>query len=559
LSHTHWNLLPPASQLPKIAGVHPLVVQLLHNRGVKDTQQIELFLSNDARAEFDPFLIPDMSQAVLRTHQALMSAEKIVVYGDFDADGITATAILVQALAALGANVIPYIPNRASEGYGLSNAALEKLHEQGVSLVITCDTGVTATAEVERAKKLKMDIVITDHHVPVGALPQAKAVVNPKRSDSKYPFTDLAGVGVAYKFLQALITDKGREDIIKRSLDLVAIGTVADMVTLVSENRYWVKKGLELINETKRPGIQELMRCGNLKPGQLNAQSISWTIGPRVNAAGRIDNAATSYLLLTTEDLHEARSLAEELERKNGERVRQTNELLSKARDGILAGDTTQAILMAGGDDFHTGVMGLVAGRLSDKFYRPVILFKIGQETSRGSGRSIREFDLIGALTQCQDLLQKFGGHTKAAGMNLATRDLPEFQRKISELARSKLEGLDLRPHVDIAAEVPLANFNRDLYQQIQNLAPFGMGNPDPLFLSRHVEVMDMKQMGNNNQHLRLKLKQGNTNWDAVGWEMGIYSGEITRFLDVVFNIEMNHWNGDAYLRLNLSDFSPLD
>lgn len=558
MSHTHWNLLPPAEQSISLDGVHPLVAQLLHNRGISDPAQIELFLSNDRRLEADPLLLPDMPRAVLRTNQALYSGEKIAIYGDFDADGITATALLTQGISALGGKVIPYIPRRSAEGYGLKTTALEKLHQQGVSLVITVDTGTTAVTEVAHARHLGMDIVITDHHIPPSQLPQASAVVNPKRSDSTYPLSDLAGVGVAFKFLQALIPDKGpRQEIVNSTLDLVAMGTMTDMVPLLGENRYWVKSGLELLNKTQRIGLQELMRCANLQPGKLDAQSISWVLGPRINAAGRIDNATTSYRLLVTENIQEASFLATELEKKNAERLKQTNELMGKASQAVITAGVEQPLLLAGSEDYNSGVMGLVAGRLAEKFYRPVILLKIGQEFSRGSGRSIQEFNLMTALESCSDLLSNFGGHTKAAGFSIPTTNLEQFQQRMLNLAKERLEGLDLKPHVDIDAEVSLSVFSGDTYQQIQQLAPFGSGNPEPIFLSRKVELLEQRLMGSQNEHVRLKVRQAGVTWDAVGFGLGACSGEMTQYLDIVYILELNRWNGTETLRLNLIDFEP--
>jgi single-stranded-DNA-specific exonuclease len=558
LSHTHWNLLPPAKQPITTASVHPLVAQILCNRGITDPSQIELFLSNDQRSEADPLLLPDMARAVIRTNQALYAGEKIAIYGDFDADGITATALLIQGLSAIGGRAIPYIPHRSSEGYGLRTTALEKLHQQGVSLVITVDTGITAIAEVEKARKIGMDVIITDHHVPPDQLPPAAAVVNPKRTGSAYPSYDLAGVGVAFKFLQALIPDKGpRQDIVNRTLDLVALGTVADMVPLLGENRYWVKRGLELINKTQRVGLQELMRCSRLQPGNLDAQSISWTLGPRINAAGRIDNATTSYELLMTDDMQKANFLATELEKKNAERLRQTNELLDKARQAVIAAGTEQPLLIAGGEDFSPGVMGLVAGRLADKYYRPVILFKIGREFCRGSGRSIDEFDLMSALESCKDLLSNFGGHTRAAGFSVPTSNLPQFQQRLISLAKDRLDGLDLRPHINIDAEVSLSVFAGDTYEKIQQLAPFGKGNPLPTFVSRRVEVVEQRLVGNQNDHLKLKVKQAGVVWDAMGFGLGSCTGEITPYMDIVYNLDMDRWNGEEKLRLSLLDFEP--
>jgi single-stranded-DNA-specific exonuclease len=556
LNHTLWHILPKVPESLKAPDIHPLLLQLLYNRGMTTLEQMDVFLANDRRAEADPFLIPDMSPAVLRTHRALLSAEKIAIYGDFDADGITATALLVQGLSALGADVIPYIPNRSTEGYGLSVSALERLRSEGVSLVITCDTGVTAFTEAERAKKMGVDIIVTDHHVPMENLPQALAVVDPKRVDSKYPMSDIAGVGVAYKFLQALITDKAREPVLQSVVDLVAIGTITDMVTLVGENRYWVKSGLNLINNTRRLGLQELIRSTNLTPGKIESQNISWVIGPRINSAGRMDNATTSYELLLTNDRNEAAKLVHDLEKKNSDRAQQTNELVLKATEAINAYGADKPILFAGEEDYASGVMGLVAGRLTDKFYRPVILFKMGKDMCRGSGRSIPEFDLIGALVECQDLLTRFGGHTRAAGLNVATKDLPELQKKLTYLAQKKLAGLDLHPHIDIDAEVDLPMFLDGTFQQMQSMAPFGTGNPVPTFVSRDVDVIERSQIGNDGAHLRLKLRQNSTVWDAVGWGMGSVARTIKPHLDIAYSVEINRWNGQENLRLNLIDFA---
>ena len=559
MSHTHWKLLPPAERPFAIAEVHPLVAQLLHNRGISEPSQVEAFLSADKRLEVDPFLLPDMHQAVSRTYQALLSGEEIAIYGDFDADGITATALLVQGLSELGGRVIPYIPHRLSEGYGLQVAALEKLRKQGVSLIITVDTGITALVEAKKAQRMGIDIVITDHHLPLGSLPSARAVVNPKRSDSVYGSTELAGVGVAFKFLQALIKGSGREQLVDRSLDLVALGTVADMVPLVGENRYWVKCGLELLNNTERLGLQEMMRYAGLEPGNLDTESISWKLGPRLNAAGRLDDATTSYQLLLTQDAREASSLASDLEEKNAKRRRLTDELLSKAREEIIAAGVDLPLLMAGDKDYPPGVMGLVAGRLAEEFYRPVVLFRSGPETCRGSGRSIPEFDLMAALEDCQDLLSNFGGHTKAAGFSLPTNNLPHLRERLFKLAQDQLAGLDLRPHIDIDAEVPLSIFARGTFEKIQQLAPFGCGNPLPTFVSRQVEVIDQRQIGSQSEHVRLKLKQQGIVWDAIGFGLGNLAQEITPRLDIVYNLSADHWKGKERLQLNLLDFAPAD
>jgi len=559
LSRTLWKLITPTERPIDIPGVHPLLAQLLYNRGISEPSQAELFLSADKRLEADPFLLPDIHQAVSRTYQALFSGEQIAIYGDFDADGITATALLVQGLSALGGKVIPYIPHRYREGYGLQVAALEKLHKQGVSLIITVDTGITAIAEIQKAGKMGVDIIVTDHHLPLASLPPALAVVNHKRNDSICQSTELAGVGVAFKFLQALLKGSGREELPNSLLDLVALGTITDMIPLTGDNRYWVKRGLELINNTERPGLQEMMRCASLKPGNLDAESVSWILGPRLNAAGRLDDAATSYQLLLTQDRREAASIASNLEEKNAKRQRLTSELLERARESIITAGTDLPLLMTGDENYPTGVMGLVAGRLSEEFYRPVILFKFGPETCRGSGRSISEFDLMAALKDCRDLLSNFGGHTKAAGFSVPTANLPQLQKRLLTIAEAQLTGLDLRPHIDIDAEVPLSVFTDNAFKEIQSLAPFGSGNPLPAFVSRRVEVVDQRQIGSRGEHLGLKLKQGGTVWDAIGFRCGNRAQEATTYLDIAYNLYIDRWNSEEKLRLKLLDFASCD
>jgi len=557
LSRTHWHLLTPSQVPPDIPGVNPLIARLLSNRGISQLSQIETFLAADSRLESDPFLLPDIQQAVNRTYRALLTGEDIAIYGDFDADGITATALLVEGLSALGGKVIPYIPHRHHEGYGVQVAALEKLRKKGISLVITVDTGITAIAEIQKARKMGIDIIVTDHHLPLSELPSALAVIDPKRSDSGCQSLELAGVGVAFKFLQALLKGSGRGDLINSLLDLVALGTVTDMVPLIGDNRYWVKRGLEILNNTERLGLQEMMRAASLKPGNLSTDSISWILGPRLNAAGRLDDASTSYRLLITKDPKEAALLASDLEEKNAKRQRLTVELLERVREKIMESGIDSPLLIAGDEEYPAGVMGLVAGKLSEEFYRPVILLKFGSETCRGSGRSIPEFDLMAALGSCRNLLANFGGHTKAAGFTVPTSNMALLKEQLINLAEARLAGLDLRPHIDIDAEVPFSALNGDTIRQIQSLAPFGSGNPIPALVSRRVETVDIRQIGSHGKHLALKLKQEGIAWDAIGFRFGNRVQEMTGLLDIAFNLDVDVWNGVERLRLKLLDFTP--
>lgn len=556
MAHTHWKLLPEADKPLLFRGAGSLVSKLLYNRGVTDPSDAETFLKADKRLAIDPFSVPDMHQAVNRVYKALLSGEKIAIYGDFDADGITATALLVQGLSELGGDVVPYIPHRMQEGYGLRIPALEKLRKQGVTLVVTVDTGITAFDEIEKARKMGMEILVTDHHVPLAELPPAGIIVDPKRIDSACPFKEFAGVGVAFKLLEGLLSSGGHDELINSSLELVTLGTITDMSPLISENRYMVKSGLRLLHRTRRIGLVELMNVAGIEKSRLTTDTISYQIGPRLNSAGRLDDAGTSYQLLVTQDHQQARILATDLEEKNKERQRLVAETYEKAHHQILEDGADRVILMASDADYPPGVIGLVAGRLADEFYRPVILFKIGSDTCRGSARSIPEFDLMEALKKCHHLLTKYGGHARAAGFNTHTRDMQQLQKRLRSLAEEQLTGLDLRPHIDIDAEVSLSAFAGGTFEEMRQLEPFGMGNPRPIFLSRKVEVVEQKLVGSQNDHMKLKLKQDGIVWDTMGFRLGNYLGELARHIDIVYSVEVDNYNGKGQLRLNLLDFT---
>jgi len=497
-----------------------------------------------------------MHQAVARIYRALLSGENIAIYGDFDVDGITATALLVQGLTTLGGKATPYIPHRLTEGYGLKTTALEGLSRQGISLVITVDCGITALPEVKRAKRMGLDIIITDHHTALPEIPPALAIVSPKLPNSTYPFPELTGAGVALKLVHALFQGMGKEEQLDKLIDLAALGTVADIAPLLGENRYLVKQGLKLINDTPRLGIREMMTRAGLNIGNLDTESISWVLAPRLNAAGRLAHAMTSYKLLMTDSSQEAQGLATWLEQKNAERQSLTTKALAKAREQILA-QGISPLLIATDKDYPVGIAGLVAGRLAEEFYRPTIIIRTSEQLSSGSCRSIPEFNIIRALNQCSSLFTQFGGHSQAAGFTLPTKNLPRLKHHLSQLVTTQLEGVDLRPHLDIEAEVPLPELSGATFQIMQKLAPFGQGNPLPTFLSRRVEVIDCHTMGSNGEHLRLKLKQSGTVWDGVGFRLGNYLAKVTSSLDIVYNLEIDRWGGEEKLRLNILDFAP--
>lgn len=556
MSHCYWKLAPPAAITPEesTGGKYPpLLLQLLHNRGVKP-EEYAAFLASDQSLAADPFLLSGMKAAAGRIDQAAAGGETTCIYGDFDADGITSTAAMVQGLGMLGLKAVPYIPHRQTEGHGLTVPVLKKLKEDGISLVITVDCGITDTAEAEEAKNIGLDIIITDHHSPLEKIPDAAAVIDPKLTGSKYPYTNLAGVGVAYKLLEALFQKAGKEDRLAKVTDLVAIGTVADMSSPLGENRYLIKEGLKNINNNPRPGIKELLKQTRLEPGKIDAEKIGWVIGPCLNAAGRLADGLTGYKLLMTEDAKEARELASQLTGINEERQKLTSSTLSRAREHVMSLGM-QPLLITADREYPMGIAGLVASRLSEEFYRPSIVIHVAEDVCHASCRSIPEFDIIAALNKFSKYFQRYGGHAAAAGFTMDTDKLAKLEQELSFYAAEKLAGVTLRPHLNIDAEVNLKDLGGNTYATTQMLAPFGIGNPVPVFMSRGVELVEKRTMGVTGDHLRMKLRQSNAYFDAVAFRFGNHINEFAPRIDVVYNLEIDTWNGRNQLRLNILDF----
>lgn len=538
-------------------GQPPLVNQLLYNRGITDPAQAEAFLSIGHHLQHDPLLLTDMEKAVARIRQALLSGETIAVYGDFDADGICGTAVLVEGLGRLGAKMIPYFPHRVQEGYGLNKESLGNLQRRGASLIITVDCGITNNAEVAYAQEHGLDIIITDHHSLVGSLPPALATVNPKRPDCSYPFDQLAGVGVAFRLLQAVHQSLGGEDFLDEMLDLVAIGTIADKMPLLQDNRYLVQRGLQVLRQTRRPGLQAMVDIAKLEPDHLDTDDVSWTIAPRLNAPGRLDHAITSYRLIMAGSRDEAYQLARQLEEKNLQRQKLTEEFLTKAKAELSTVATSQPILIIGGEDYPSGIAGLIAGKLSEGYYRPAIVYEIREDIVSGSARSIPEFDVVNALMQCQDLLQRFGGHPGAAGFAVLRENLEPLRQRLHDIAAQQLKGIDLRPHLTIDATLPLSSVSGKIFRIMERFAPFGHNNPLPILLSRRAAVVDCYTTGSASQHLRLRLRDGRITWRAIGFDLGHLAAEIAPEIDIVYNLVVDRWNGDEALALNVLDFAP--
>jgi single-stranded-DNA-specific exonuclease len=553
--------MPPVHQ-DLFPGVPSLLIRLLHNRGITTPQAVRDFLGTPTLGT-TPFRLPGMHQAVNRLRQAIRAGEKVAIYGDFDADGVSATAVLVETLQALGADVRPYIPHRVDEGYGLNLDALRKLYRAGVRLVVTVDCGIRSVAEVEAAQR-GMDLIITDHHSVGPDLPPAVAAVNPKITDSSYPFQNLAGVGVAFKLAQALLLAHQKmggqipleaEDL----LDLVALGTVADVVPLLGENRDLVRLGLDRLNDPQRPGLTALMAKAGVRPGEITATTIGYVLGPRLNAAGRLADAMTGYQLLTTRDPGEAERLAAKLDETNRRRQQLTAETLEQARAQVRAEGAGAPLLFAASEHFLPGIVGLVAGRLTEEFYRPAVVVEVGAEESRGSCRSIPDFHITAALDRCRDLLVRYGGHAAAAGFTVESANLEPLRARLRAVAEEELAGKELVPTLAIDAEVALSEMDWATQALLEQMEPCGSENPVPLFLSRGVVVRDFRPVGADEQHLRLTLSDGRVVWDAIAFRQGIPEGGMPERIDVVYSLEAREWNGEKRLQLVVDDFRPAE
>jgi single-stranded-DNA-specific exonuclease len=566
LQSKRWQIKPKVSEqdLARFPGIPPLIVQLLVNRKVNDAADAHIFLTG-AVAAYDVFKVKGMSAAVDRLRRAIRSGEPIAVYGDFDTDGVTATVLLVQALSALGAQVAPYIPHRVDEGYGLNLKALRDLYRQGVRVVVTVDCGIRSIDEVDRARR-GLDLIVTDHHSPSpgGQLPPAKAVINPKQPDCPYPFKDLSGVGLAYKLAQALFLAQRPKrqpaDLTEESLvDLVALGTVADLAPLLGENRALVRRGLEKLNQPGRPGVEALMANAAVRRGEVDATAIGFRLGPRLNAAGRLDSAMLAYNLLTGTDLLETKALAEELGRLNQRRQTLTEQTVAAAEAQVLVDHPDAYLYLAAGPDFLPGIVGLAASRLTETFYRPSVVVERGEEESRGSCRSIPEFNITEALDKCKDLLIRHGGHAAAAGFTVATAKLEALRERLQAIAAEQLAGIELRPLLEIDAEVPLAEVTWATHDLLRQLEPCGVGNAQPVLLSRDVEVRERRAIGSECKHLRLTLRDGwGVSWDAVYFRRGDLADEVPGRVDVAYTLEAHEWNHEKRLQLNVQDLRPV-
>ena len=561
-----WDHVPcsddQASALAGALGVTPLLARLLCQRGLADPDAARRFLAPSLDHLHDPLRLPDMAAAVERILSGLARGDRIAIHGDYDVDGITSTVILRRTLELLGADVVHFLPERLRDGYGLHPGAIERLHAEGVRLVISVDCGTRSVEAADRARELGVDLIITDHHEPDATLPRAVAVINPRRSDSSYPDRDLAGVGVALKLVQALCNRAGRERWLPGFVKIAAIGTLADVVPLVGENRVIAKLGLELLSRgPHKVGLRALLEASGLTGKTIDTYQVAFVIAPRVNAAGRMstpDIAARLLLAVDETMADEVRALAGQLNEENQRRQQEEQRVLAHARKVIESDPDigARSVLVVAGDGWHRGVIGIVASRLVESFCRPVVVVSIEGEVAHGSCRSIPSFDMLAALERCAPLLTRFGGHKLAAGLTLETARVKELRAALADWGDQVLTPDDLRPRLRIDAPLRFGTIGGDLVSDLEKLAPFGPGNPRPVFSAMGVEVADRPRRIKD-RHLKMALRQDRRLFRAVAWRAIAHEAWLADHhgtVDVAFSLNQNVFNGETFLELTLAD-----
>jgi single-stranded-DNA-specific exonuclease len=548
-------------------GIHPIISQILANREFMDMEAVRHYLYPSLNDLYNPFLMKDMKAGIARLLKAIYNHEKIVIYGDYDADGITSVAILFKFIKKITSDVTYYIPDRIEEGYGLKNPAIDNFKKNNVELIITVDCGISDHEQIAYARTLGIDTIVLDHHAISGALPPAVANINPNRTDCPFPSKDLAGVGIAYNFLIALRGNLRKAGFwknkdypnLKEYLDIVALGTIGDIAPLIDENRIFVKIGLELITEGKRPGIKALKEISGIDGQIIDSFKASFCLIPRINAAGRIASPLDAVALLLTEDMEEARMLAAKLDTYNRRRQAMEKVILNEIM-GIISNnpdfDKMNALVFAS-DKWHPGVVGIVASRLVDLFSRPAFVISLKNGIGKGSGRSISDFNIYKGIQQCSSLLLSYGGHNYAAGISIKEDDIAEFTLLLDEIIREsgKFSGLISQTIID--SECQLKDINMSFISQMQLLAPFGSKNPEPVLCARNIKVSSPTIVGNN--HLKMCLTSNGMSCNSIWFSMGHHRNAVAGAnLDIVFTPQINQWNGSSDIQLKMKDVTIL-
>lgn len=534
--------------------INPLLATILVNRGFTQTESLDKFLKPTRNDFHDPFLMPDMKKAVDRILLAIDRKEKIIIYGDYDADGITSITVLKSFFNDIGVEVGQYIPNRLDEGYGLNNNAIKKIAEEGNQLMITVDCGISAVNEIDYANSLGLETIVTDHHEVAEELPKALAVVDAKRKDNIYPCRDLAGVGVVFKLIQALsISLNLPEEAYLKYLDIVCIGTISDIVPLKDENRVIAKLGLMLVRQTKNIGLRSLLTSSGYR--KIDSTSISFGVAPRINACGRMGFADEALNLFLCKNVEMANVLTKKLNAFNVKRQDIEKRIYEEAVSIIESNNLNEKnTIIVAGENWHHGVIGIVASKITDLYFKPSILLCKEGEEAKGSGRSIPGFDLHDALMKCSDYIEKFGGHSMAIGIALKNSDIEKFSKKLEEVAEdAHIE--EILPEIQIDAKISISNINKEMVESLSELEPFGEGNKMPVFAFKNLRIDSIRAL-TEGKHLKLTLKEGNTIVNAIGFNMGNLAEDyrIGDKIDVAGTLEINSFNGVESIQINLKD-----
>ncbi|HEX6923248.1 MAG TPA: single-stranded-DNA-specific exonuclease RecJ [Bacillales bacterium] len=558
---TRWKVAASdpdeAKRLAGEIGTSPLVAQLLLNREIRTAEQARRFLNISDQEFYDPYLMKGMEESVNRIKKAVKNGERILVFGDYDADGVSSTAVMVSALKEIGAQVDYYIPNRFTEGYGPNVPALQKAKEEGISLVVTVDTGISAVDEADAAREMGLDFVITDHHQPPPVLPDAYSIINPHQKNCLYPFKELSGAGVALKVAHALL---GREP--EHFLDFAVLGTIADLVPLTEENRLLAVRGLSALERSDKPGIQALLKIAGVQDRKLSAEDIGFALGPRLNAAGRLDSAQPAVQLLLAEDSNEAEELANDIDRINRERKALVKEIAEEAVSEIKDSFPPEenSVFVIAREGWNPGVIGIVASRLINLYNRPTIVMGIDPETglAKGSARSIEGFDMFENLSECRDLMEAFGGHPMAAGMTVKVENLDELRARLNQQAAETLTEEDFIPANQIDLTCRVSDISLELIEDLQRLAPFGTANPKPKVMIEDAPFANMKQIGSDRKHLKVVFKDNGVQLDGIGFQFGHLFQEISAGSNVsaIGELQINEWNGFRKPQLLLEDMA---
>jgi len=552
-----WNIQPQNLPLQKTIsdalGINPIIAQLLINRQITSIGQAKSFLLADMASLNNPFLLADMDRTVTRIEEAQKRSEKILIYGDYDVDGVTSSALLRRLFNRLGLQTVNYIPHRMEEGYGLNVEVAEFARSQGIQLLITVDCGINAFLPIEALNAAGIDVIVIDHHEPDGnKLPPALAVINPKRADCLYPFKNLSAVGLVAKLMQAILGHVPLED-----LDLVALGTVADVVPLLGENRIFVKNGLPYIERTKKPGLQALLEVAKISGKKMKPYYIGFILGPRLNAAGRMDSATVSLDLLLSENSADAYALACSLEAHNQSRQKMQSEVVEEALGMIEADESLKAqdIIVVHKEGWHKGVLGIVASRIVDKYYRPTVVISVEDGMGTGSARSIDGFHLHEALSSCSGVLENYGGHKRAAGLRLKYGNIEIFRRAMNDFARHALPEAKFIPTLEIDCEIPLSVIDLSLIETISSMEPHGEGNPTPVFCSRNLTVKSPPSLLGKDT-IKFWVSDGNKSISAVGFGMGSFRDmvKLGGQVDLAFTVSIDDWNKAPTVQLMLKD-----